>query len=136
MSAKTPPPAPPRHGEGRSSALDRERLRYENALARVVAALPRAFTQIPEVERAWLFGSYLHGRRDLCTDIDLIVLVHSDRDIVTRTAWLYGRLAALLDLNVDMDIIAYTPEEFAQMRERGFLKYALARGRIIYERAD
>ncbi|MCS6902775.1 MAG: nucleotidyltransferase domain-containing protein [Candidatus Bipolaricaulota bacterium] len=136
MSAKTPPPAPPRHGEGRSSALDRERLRYGNALARVVTALPKAFTQIAEVERAWLFGSYLHGRRDLCTDLDLIVVMRSEHDVVRRTAWLYGRLAVLLDLNVDIDIIAYTPEEFARARERGFLRHALAQGRIIYERAD
>ncbi|MCX8103539.1 MAG: nucleotidyltransferase domain-containing protein [Candidatus Bipolaricaulota bacterium] len=125
MSAKTLPPS-----------LDQERLRYGNALARVVAALPRAFTQIPEVERAWLFGSYLHGRRDLRTDLDLIVVMRSEHDVVRRTAWLYGRLAALLDLNVDMDIIAYTPEEFAQMRERGFLKHALSCGQMIYERAD
>ncbi len=84
-------------------SLEHERRRYVEALARVVEALPKAFAQIPEVERVWLFGSYLRGRRDLCTDLDLLV---------------------------------YTPEEFAQVRERGFVKHALAQGRVIYERAD
>lgn len=132
MSAQTPPPAPPRHGEG--SEITQERRRYADALERIVAALPKTFAQIPEVERVWLFGSYVRGRRDLCTDLDLIVLVHSHHDIVTRTAQLYERLAGLLDLDVDIDIIAYTPEEFAQIRERGFLKHALSQGQIIYER--
>lgn len=132
MSSQTPP----RHGEGSALALDRERLRYVNALAHVVEVLPKAFAQIPEVERVWLFGSYVRGRRDLCTDLDLIVIMRSEHDIVTRTAWLYKRLAALLDLNVDIDIIVYTPEEFAQMHKRGFLKCALSEGRVIYERAN
>lgn len=115
--------------------LDRERHRYAQALARVVEALPHAFAQIPEVERVWLFGSYMQGRRDLCVDLDLMVIMRSEKNIVARTAWLYERLAALLDLSVDIDIIAYTPEEFAQMRGRGFVKHALTHGRIIYERA-
>lgn len=117
-------------------SIDQERQRYARALARVVEALPQAFAQLPEVERVWLFGSYVRGRRDLFTDLDLLVIMRSEHDIVTRTAWLYKRLAALLELNVDMDIIVYTPEEFAQMHEHGFLKHALAQGRMIYERAN
>lgn len=117
-------------------SLDQERRRYVEALARVVEALPKAFAQIPEVERVWLFGSYLRGRRDLCTDLDLIVVMHSKHDVVTRTARLYERVAALLKPDVDLDLLVYTPEEFAQVRGRGFVKHALAQGRVIYERAD
>lgn len=136
MSAMIPPPAPPRHREGDRITLDQERLRYAEALERVVHALPQAFAQIPKVERVWLCGSYVQGRRDLGTDLDLIVLMRSEHDIITRTAQLYKRLAKLLEFEVDLDIIAYTPEEFARMRERGFLKHALSAGQIIYERAD
>lgn len=131
MSMQTPP----RHGEGSALTLDQERRRYANALERLVVALPKAFAQIPEVERVWLFGSYVQGRRDLCTDLDLLVIMHSEHGILARTARLYERLAALLEFGVDVDMIVYTPEEFAQMRERGFVKHALAHGRIIYERA-
>lgn len=117
-------------------SVERERQHYAQALARVAEALPQAFAQMPEVERVWLFGSYVCGRRDLCTDLDLLVIMRSEQNIVMRTAHLYRRLAVLLDLDVDMDIITYTPEEFARAQERGFLKHALAQGRIIYERAD
>lgn len=117
-------------------SLERDRTRYVKALARVVGALPKAFAQIPEIECVWLFGSYVHGRRDLCTDLDLLVIMHSEHDIITRTARLYESLAALLELDVDLDLIVYTPEEFARARERGFVKHALSEGQIIYERAD
>ncbi len=117
-------------------SLERERQRYAQALVRVAEALPQAFAQIPEVECVWLFGSYMQGRRDLCTDLDLLVVMRSAENIVARTAWLYERLAALLQLDVDLDLIVYTPEEFAWARERGFVKHVLAQGRIIYERAD
>ncbi len=127
--------SPPSLGEGLGERFNQERRRYVSLLERMVQALPKAFAQIPEVERVWLCGSYARGRRDLCTDLDLIVLMRSDYDIVTRTARLYERLAALLKLTVDLDMIAYTQEEFAQMRGRGFLKRALAEGRVIYERA-
>ncbi len=132
MSVQTPR----RRGEGSEVGLEQERHRYVKALARVVEALPLVFAQIPEVERVWLFGSYVRGRRDLCTDLDLLVVMRSEDEILTRTARLYERVAALVALEVDLDLIVYTPEEFAQARERGFLKHALAGGQMIYERAD
>jgi predicted nucleotidyltransferase len=100
-----------------------------------VEALPGAFAQIPEVERVWLFGSYVRGRRDLCTDLDLLVIMRSEHDMLTRTARLYERVAAAVALDVDLDLVVYTPEEFAQMRGRGFVQHVLSEGRVIYERA-
>ncbi len=118
------------------SALDQERQRYVRALERLAEALPTVFARLPEVERVWLFGSYVRGRRDLLTDLDLIVVMRSEQDVVTRTAQLYRRLAALLPFGVDIDLVTYTPEEFARERERAFLRWALSGGRVIYERAD
>jgi len=134
MSQKTPPPAPPRGGEGRAMSLESERLRYSEALERVLQALPGAFAKLAEVERVWLIGSAAQGRRDLCTDIDLIVVLRSTDDPPTRTARLYERIASLVRLDVDLDMLTYTPEEFAQARQGGFLRKALAQGRVIYER--
>jgi|GEM_PF-346904 len=131
---RTPPPAPPRHGEGRVTSLESERLRYSEALERVLRALPQVFATLQEVERVWLVGSAARGRRDLFTDIDLIVVLRSTDDPPTRTARLYERVASLLTLDVDIDMLTYTPEEFAQARQWGFLRRALEGGRIIYER--
>jgi predicted nucleotidyltransferase len=139
MSAQTPQdltPGPFPEGNGQKEAvLEQERQRYVDALARVVEALPGAFAQIPEVERVWLFGSYVRGRRDLCTDLDLLVIMRSEHDMLTRTARLYERVAAVVALDVDLDLVVYTPEEFAQMRGRGFVQHVLSEGRVIYERA-
>lgn len=117
------------------TSLDQERQRYVQALERVVEALPKAFAQVPEVERVWLCGSYVRGRRDLCTDLDLLVVMRSAQDILTRTAQLYQHLAAWVALDVDLDLIVYTPEEFAMAREHGFVRQALHEGQMIYERA-
>jgi predicted nucleotidyltransferase len=137
MSAQTPQDLGPfLEGKGqREAVLEQERQRYVDALARVVEALPGAFAQIPEVERVWLFGSYVRGRRDLCTDLDLLVIMRSEHDMLTRTARLYERVAAAVALDVDLDLVVYTPEEFAQMRGRGFVQHVLSEGRVIYERA-
>ncbi len=117
-------------------SIDQERQRYAQALARVLEALPKVFAKIPEIERVWLFGSYVRGRCDLRTDLDLLVVMRSEHDMIARTAWLYERLAALVKLDVDLDLLVYTPEEFARMRKHGFVKHALAQGRVIYERAE
>ncbi len=40
------------------------------------------------------------------------------------------------DLPVSMDILAYTPEEFQELRlQREFVRQAFAEGEVLYERA-
>ncbi len=124
---RTPSPA-------RAMSLESERLRYSEAIERVLRVLPKVFVELEEVKRVWLVGSTARGRRDLFTDIDLIVVLRSTDDPPTRTARLYERVASLLTLDVDIDMLTYTPEEFAQACQRGFLRRALEGGRIIYER--
>ena len=66
------------------------------------------------MKRAVLLGSYVEGRRDLATDLDLLVVMESDMDFASRTAWLYRRL----DPNVDVDLLAYGPAKMSRMAER------------------
>jgi uncharacterized protein len=54
----------------------------------------------------------------------------SDLDFVTRSARLYQQMRP----GVDLDLIVYTPQEFEQMRGRGFVRQALEEGRILYEK--
>jgi len=98
----------------------------QDALQRILVQL----RQMPEVERVILFGSYAAGRQDLFTDLDLLVVMDSTEDFVTRTAKLRQRLSA----GVDFDLLVYTPEEFTQMQDRGFLRHILATGTVLYER--
>lgn len=98
----------------------------QEALQRILAQLRR----MPEVERVILFGSYAAGRKDLFTDLDLLVVMESPEDFLTRTA----RLRRDLTAGVDLDLLVYTPEEFIQMQDRGFLQHILATGQVLYER--
>jgi predicted nucleotidyltransferase len=98
-----------------------------DALSQIVAALARR----PDVERAVLFGSYAEGRRDLFTDLDILIVVESPLDYVTRTAEMYSYLSS----SVDLDLLVYTPEELARNRDRPFVRQALEKGRTIYEKS-
>lgn len=98
----------------------------ENAFHRILAQLK----SMPEVEMVILFGSYAAGRQDLFTDLDLLVVMTSTKDFVTRTAELYQQIQA----GVDLDLLAYTPEEFEQQKNSRFMRYALKTGKVLYEK--
>lgn len=75
------------------------------------------------VEAAYLFGSYAQGKPDDDSDVDLILVARSTRPFVDRfrdyqDIWL-GAPAAV-------DLLVYTPEEFAEHRQRNrFLRHVL-----------
>ena len=79
-----------------------------------------------------LFGSAARGRRDLFTDLDLLVVLPSDLPFIERTGALYSQLGA----RVDVDVFAYTPVEFAAMQDGPFVSRALAEGRVFYARGS
>ena len=79
------------------------------------------------VERISIFGSYAKGRRDLFTDLDVIIVMKTDKPFIQRLKEVYSLLA----LPVDADILCYTPEEYGRMKA-GFLKNV--EEVILYER--
>lgn len=80
--------------------------------------------------RISLFGSYVRGRTDLFTDLDVLVIMETDKPFIERTSEIYKLLA----LPVDADILCYTPQEFARMKELPFLKNALTDEVVLYEK--
>jgi predicted nucleotidyltransferase len=98
----------------------------DEALRRVLAQLSAR----PEVRRVIVFGSYAAGRRGLFTDLDPLVVMDSDQDFITRTADLHRDVRA----GVDLELLAYTPEEFERMRHRPFVRRILDAGRVLLER--
>ncbi len=115
-----------------TTELDRQRQVYVAALERSLDDVVAQLAAMPEVERVILFGSYATGRRDLFTDLDLLVVMRSSLNFVSRTADLYRRLCP----DVDMDLVVYTPEEIARAGTHPFLRCILTEGRILYERGD
>lgn len=108
-----------------------ERAAYARRLDEAVRTAVEKLAALGGVRRVSLFGSYVRGRRDLFTDLDILVVMESDRPFVERVAWLHGYLG----LGVDLDILCYTPEEFRALRETPFLRRVLAEERLLFERA-
>ncbi|MDD9980750.1 MAG: nucleotidyltransferase domain-containing protein [Gammaproteobacteria bacterium] len=80
---------------------------------------------------AWIFGSHARGTAGDESDIDVIVVAPTERAFVERFR---DYLPAIVDARVGVDLLVYTPEEFAQMQgeERPFLVDALAGARRVY----
>jgi len=112
--------------------LEEKRREYQEALARALEDIVAILKEIPEVKRIFLFGSYARGRRDLFTDLDLLVIMDTDEPFVKRLERLYRTIGGRA--GVDVDILAYTPEEITKMREHGFLRNVLQEGRLLYAR--
>jgi predicted nucleotidyltransferase len=112
------------------SGLDAERERYRATLAEDLECLVQQLSNMPDVRQVILFGSYAAGRRDLFTDLDLLVVMDSALGFVARNV----ELAQRLHVRVALDLLVYTPQEVAQMGDRPFLRRALQTGKVLYEK--
>jgi predicted nucleotidyltransferase len=80
------------------------------------------------VDAAYLFGSWARGQADPFSDIDLIVVAPSRRPFVDR----FRDFPDLLRAPAGIDLLIYTPEEFAcERRANRFLRHVLREARRI-----
>lgn len=77
-----------------------------------------------DVEKAYLFGSTAKGKRHSESDVDLIIVSSSFRKVhpLKRLEKLLGHWHYIEEL----EILAYTPEEFDQIRNRLLMKEILS----------
>lgn len=108
--------------------LERERIRYISNLQTSLEKILDQLRNKPEVQLVLLFGSYAPNRKDLFTDLDILIVMRSDLDFIQRTAQLYRELQP----NVDLDLLVYTPEEFEENRDSGIINLALRTGKVLY----
>jgi predicted nucleotidyltransferase len=102
-----------------------------DALDRFLAEL-RPLLRKHRARTAYLVGSRARGTADEHSDIDVIIVVESDRPQVERFK---DYLPAIVASPVGVDLLIYTPEEFDRMRdeERPFLVHALDGAKVIHE---
>ena len=99
-------------------------------LAKLAAPVLRA----AGAERAVAFGSFARGAADGFSDLDLAVVLPTELPPIER-----GNLLneLFLALPVGLDLLIYTPDEFARGLERGFGVFAAIEreGVTVYERS-
>ncbi len=106
------------------------RAEYAALLRDALRELVARLAEVDEVERVSVFGSYARGKADLFTDLDVLVVMRTDRGFLDRLKMLYSRLA----VPVDLDLLCYTPQEFQVMRIRPFFQRLLEGEMVLYEK--
>jgi len=74
------------------------------------------------------FGSFARGDVGIASDLDMIAVTESDPPFIKRLEELY----VALEPTVGSDLLVHTPGEFEEMRERSFVRHALAEGRVLH----
>ncbi len=102
--------------------------RGEGRIREVVEAL-RSY----QPERVYLFGSWARGEADELSDLDLVVIKRTTAPFFDRLMEV-GRLLPAGAGGVD--VLVYTPDEFAAMQRNGnaFAELIAEEGRLIYAR--
>ena len=104
--------------------LDKRRRKLESELERAVEELKHM-----GAERIVLIGSMSEDDIGPFSDIDLLVVMPSEKRFLDRLKDAYGRIQP----SVAMDILIYSPEEVEELRETSaFVGNALKRGKVLY----
>ena len=82
------------------------------------------------VEKAIVFGSFARGTATRRSDIDLIIVMDTDRRFFER----YDELSDIGNCieGLHMDILIYTPAEIESISDRHFIRSALREGIVIF----
>jgi len=86
-----------------------------------------------EVEKIILFGSYAVGHPTTGSDIDLLVIMDTN-----RSTWdLAVEISSSVKHSFPMDILVRTPQEIARRLKYGdfFIKDIMEKGKVLYERS-
>lgn len=85
-----------------------------------------------DVKGVLLFGSFAYGEPTKHSDVDLIVVSPDFSKISDRLVWL-SRMRDDMTYQIAMDIIGYTPREFANLEKHSAIgAIAKKKGKWIY----
>ena len=83
--------------------------------------------------RIILFGSYAYGTPHMDSDVDILVIMETDRPRHKRSVAINRALAGLL---IPKDILVYTPAEVDDWKDvpQAFVTQVLKKGVVIYDK--
>jgi uncharacterized protein len=98
------------------------------------AEIVRRIRSVANPRKIVLFGSRARGEHRPDSDIDLLVIGESRLPRHQRSIPLYAALADL-PLDVDTEVVVYTPAEVEEWRDAkaAFVTTALREGQVLYE---
>ena len=82
--------------------------------------------------RAIVFGSLARGEASRRSDVDLIIVQHTEKRFLDRYDGILREVAQAVP-GRDVDLLIYTPQELAQLTHRPWIAKALVEGTTIYE---
>lgn len=94
----------------------------------------RLAPHLRRARKAIVFGSVARGEADQWSDLDLVIVAQTHRPFLERFLDFEG----IYDVWRRLDLLVYTPEEFAQMQAEGrpFIEHVLQEGVVIHEAAS
>jgi predicted nucleotidyltransferase len=98
-----------------------ETISRQKRVAHIIALLEEY-----DPQRVILFGSWARGDEDEYSDLDLVIIKETQERFLDRLKRVYE----LVKPTFAMDVLVYTPQEFAEMQERNnpFIEYGAERG--------
>jgi len=86
-------------------------------------------------EKIVLYGSFVWGEPTASSDVDFLVIKHTDRPFLERMREVY-RLVNLLHSEVAFEPLVYTPQEIQNRLGLGdsFIKKILEKGEVLYDK--
>lgn len=103
-------------------------------LVRDLGALrQRLAPHLQRARKAIVFGSVARGEADEWSDLDLVIIAETSRPFLER----YRDFESLYEVSRRLDLLIYTPAEFAAMQAEGrpFIEHVLREGAVIHETA-
>ena len=93
----------------------------------------RRIVRAVDPDKIILFGSYAYGQPHRDSDLDILVIMPSDKPRWQRAIPVYEALRGLL---LPKDLVVYTPEEVDEWADvpQAFVTTAVRKGRVLYEK--
>ena len=118
-------------GDGEGAGMGKQRGPTETRRAELEQELDQVVGQLRALgaRKVILFGSLARGQVRRGSDLDLLALFDDKRGFKERMRYVYAHLES----NEDVDVLAYSFEEFERLKHRSFFRHVLREGRILYE---
>lgn len=102
---------------------------FQSHLDKIIDTIARKY----QPEKIILFGSAASGKIHEDSDADLAIIKKTEKNIYDRI----GEVSDMVEHNIALDIIVYTPEEFETMRRDKYGYFVrdeiLEKGKVMYE---